>query len=149
MNSIKSFLKESARFLGYAIAGALTIALAADLTIGFSMKADMFSSEHKPSVKVSSLEIDVAGAVLTDIVQNIGTNKEDLSLHPDHVTLGVVFVQNYDPTNSVVYGEDADNPFGKIKPGEIGFFRVDTTVTNISMKALTNAVNVRAWVVEN
>lgn len=123
--------------------------MAADITVGLSLKVDKGDSALQSSVKINGIEIDQNGEVISDITQQIDTNKENVAISPDHAALGWVFMRNLDPTNSVVYGVDADSPWGKLKPLEATLFRLDTTVTNISVKALTNACWIRCWVLED
>ena len=136
-------------FCSIVLASFLTV-VAGDITVGISLRVDKFSSLLNPSVSGSDDGISMAGSAMSDVVQQIpATWKTNVALGSSHGTLGWAFFRNLDATNPVVYGTDADAPFGKLYPGEAAVLRLDSTVTNISMKALTNAVYVRAWVLDN
>ena len=123
--------------------------LAADITVGLSLKVDKVSSALQSSVKINDLEITQSGSVISDVTQLIPTTKTNVNISAQHVTLGWAFIRNLDSTNDVVYGVDGDAPWGRLKPLEACLFRLDTTVTNISCKAITNSVWIRCWVLEN
>lgn len=66
-------------------------------------------------------------------------------------TPGLIYLQNLDATNFVTYGALSGStfvPLGKIKPGEIAFFRLDPDAT-FQMKADTASVNIWYYVLED
>ena len=91
-------------------------------------------------------QVGMAGSAMQHGVQAVGTSKENLVLG-DVTDPGYVLMRNLDATNAVVFGADADSPFGMMKAGETALFRMAGTL--ISCKADTAAVNIEYWVLSD
>ena len=110
------------------MANELTISTA----IGYSKSNDTVNKSH-------SKQITVAGSVRASGVQSIATSETALDLG-GVTAVGIVFLQNLDPTNYVEVGTTTAVYAVKIKAGEAFVFRSDGNT--VYCKASTAAVKV-------
>jgi hypothetical protein len=111
--------------------------MANELTVTTSLS---YSKSNDTVNRSKSSQITVSGSVRASGVQVIGTSEETLQIG-DVTSVGVVFIQNLDPTNYVEVAAVPSERFSiKIKAGEGYPFRA--TGNTIYLRANTAAVKV-------
>lgn len=83
----------------------------------------------RDSFQGGQINIDQASPGRGGYVQVIGTSEETV-VFGDVTTEGLLFMRNLDATNFITFGPDSTGMkvVGKLKPGEVAFFRVDPAV---------------------
>lgn len=116
--------------------------MANEITIRASMQrrpsTTSLNTHQTPEV---SMQVTQTTARHEDKLQTIGTTEETASF-ADIGTNGYCFLYNADATNYVEWGVATGVYSGKLKPGEVALFRLNTGKT-LYLKANTSACDVR------
>lgn len=115
-----------------------------ELTLSAYLRVEKGSFVFERSIQ--QLLATMTGNAVAHKVVSIGTSKESVGLD-DVATPGYVLLLNLDAANYVVYGADADSPFGKLKAGEVALLRM--AGGTLSLKADTSACLVEVVVIED
>lgn len=96
--------------------------------------------------------VTVTGTDKADFTVDVTTTAGAIALPANIGTPGYALFQNLDPTNYIELGPDAAGtfkPFVKLKPGEVGLFRIGIAANAIHAKANTATCKLGVSMVED
>ena len=110
--------------------------MADELTVSISMS---YTNGGVSFNEAYSDSVTVAAVPMATNVQSIGTTEGQLD-YGGGTSLGFLFIKNLDATNFVQFGKTTGVYTARLKPGELGIFRMDGNT--VFAKADTAAVYV-------